>query len=455
MTIAMFPRNAAADLVQWRDADVRKPLVIRGARQVGKTSLVRAFAAAHYRRFAELNLERSAHADIFRRGLSVGETVQSIVLECRVPPGPEPLLLFLDEIQAVPEAVALLRFFHEERPDIHLVAAGSLLEAAMAAAAISFPVGRVQFLYLRPMTFMEFLSATGDAGLRDALCQVPAPAPAHDLLLKRFHQYALVGGMPEAVARYVDSQGDLTEVNQVYADLFAAFRDDIPKYGRNETARRVLSHCLDSAPYEAGSRVTFHGFGGSTYRSREVGEALRALERAMLLELVYPTVAFQEPLMPEPRKSPRLQFLDVGLVNHRAGLQRQLIGMRDLTDLHRGRLVEQVIGQELKATAVRTDVSLRFWVRDKAQSQAELDFLLQTPAGVIPVEAKSGAAGKLRSLHQFMARSQAPLAVRLYAGRPDCHDVANANADYRLVNIPYYAAALIPRYVTWARALGT
>ncbi len=451
MTQKLFRRDAEAELISWNDDQGGKPLVIRGARQVGKTSMVRAFAARHAGRFAELNLERPAHAEIFRRGLSLEETVQSILLECRVPPTHEPLVLFLDEIQAVPEAVALLRYFHEDRPDIRVVAAGSLLEAAMEAASISFPVGRVQFLYVRPMSFAEFLCATGEIPLRDALQQVPVPAHAHDLLLKRFHQYALIGGMPEAVARYVATDGDLTHVNQVYADLFAAFRDDIPKYGRNETMRRVLLHCLDSAPYEAGARVTFHGFGGSNYRSREVGEALRTLERAMLLELVYPTVACREPLMPDRRKSPRLQFLDAGLVNHRAGLQRQLIGLRDLTDLHRGRLIEQIIGQELKAMDTRSDAPLRFWVRDKAQSQAELDYLLQTPAGVIPVEAKSGAAGKLRSLHQFMAQSKAPLAVRLYSGRPACHDVAFAGANYRLINVPYYAAAMIPHYVEWGR----
>ncbi len=421
-------------------------------RQVGKTSLVRAFAAAHAKRFAELNLERPAQAERFRRGLSLEETIQSILLEFRVPPGPEPLTIFIDEIQEVPEAVALLRFFHEDRPDIRVIAAGSLLEPAMDAAGISFPVGRVQFLYLRPMTFAEFLSATGDAPLGDALRQVPVPAHAHDLLLKRFHQYALIGGMPEAVACYVRSAGDLNAVNQVYADLFAAFRDDIPKYGRNETNRRVLLHCLDSAPLEAGARVTFHGFGGSAYRSREVGEALRTLERAMLLDLIYPTVASREPLMPDRRKSPRLQFLDVGLVNHRAGLQRQLIGMRDLTDLHRGRLIEQIIGQEIKATETRQDVPLRFWVRDKAQSQAELDFLIVTDQGVIPVEAKSGAEGKLRSLHQYARLGDAPLAVRLYAGLPSSHDVNFENIAYRLINVPYYAAALIPRYVQWGDA---
>jgi predicted AAA+ superfamily ATPase len=257
----------------------------------------------------------------------------------------------------------------------------------------------------------------------------------------------MVGGMPEAVRRYAETKGDLAAVNHVYADLFTAFRDDIPKYGRNETMRRVLLHGLDSAPYAAGTRVTFNGFGGSTYRSREMGEALRTLERAMLLELVYPTVNGQEPFVPDHKKSPRLHFLDVGLVNHRAGLQRELIGVRDLTGLHRGHLIEQVVGQELKSTDARTDVPLVFWVRDKAQAQAEVDFLLRTERGVVPVEVKSGAAGKLRSLHQFMGRSGSRLAVRLCASQPSRHSVDVGDLSYLLVNIPYYAASMIPQYV--------
>jgi uncharacterized protein len=277
---------------------------------------------------------------------------------------------------------------------------------------------------------------------------VPSPAFAHERLLSLFHAYALLGGMPEAVVHYRETGGDLVAVNRVYADLFSAFRDDVLKYGRNETMRRVLLHCLDAAPYEAGARVKFHGFGGSNYRSREVGEALRTLERAMLLELVYPTVQGEEPLMPDRKKSPRLHFLDVGLVNHRAGLQRQLIGTRDLTDLYRGRLIEQIVGQELKTADARTDKPLCFWVRDKAQSHAEVDFLLRSEAGVIPVEAKSGAAGKLRSLHAFMARSPSNTAVRLYPGQYSGQTIDHAGRTYELLNVPYYAAARIGQYLT-------
>ncbi len=447
MTSKFFKRKALDDLTAWYDSPVRKPLVIRGARQVGKTSLVRNFATDIKCRFAELNLERPTHASIFKSGMNLHEIIERTILECRVPAGDDPLLLFIDEIQEVPEAVAMLRFFYEERPDIHLIAAGSLLEVALSAAAISFPVGRVEFLYLRPMNFAEFLCATGDSPLCDALHEVPVPLYAHQLLLKRFHQYSLIGGMPEAVARYVTTNGDLAAVNQIYADLFTAFRDDIPKYGRNETMRRILLHTLESAPYEVGSRITFHGFGGSNYRSREAGEALRTLERAMLLELVYPTTALNVPLMPDLRKSPRLHFMDVGLVNHQAALQNSLIGIQDLTDMYRGRLVEQVVGQELKASITRRNFPLCFWVRDKAQAQAELDFVLTTDYGIIPVEAKSGAAGKLRSLHQFMRLSRAKTAVRLYAGVPAGHDVSLEGVSYHLINIPYYAVSLIPKYL--------
>lgn len=153
------------------------------------------------------------------------------------------------------------------------------------------------------------------------------------------------------------------------------------------------------------------------------------------------------------RRTPSLRFLDVGLVNHRTALQSSLIGIQDLTNIYRGRLVEQVIGQELKATTTRTNLPLCFWVRDKAQAQAEVDFVLTTELGVVPVEAKSGAAGKLRSLHQFMRLSHARIAVRLYAGAPASHDVSFEGTSYRLVNIPYYASSLIPEYLKRADRL--
>ena len=190
---------------------------------------------------------KPSHTALFRRGLT-SELIQAIMLECRVPAGSSPLLVFLDEIQEVPEAVAMLRFFQEERPDLHVIAAGSLLETALEAAAISFPVGRVQYLYVRPLAFAEFLAVMGEDAAREALFTVPVPAFAHTRLLNLFHSYALVGGMPEAVLCYRDGGRDLQAVNRVYADLLSAFRDDIPKYGRTATQRRLLLHAWKARP---------------------------------------------------------------------------------------------------------------------------------------------------------------------------------------------------------------
>jgi len=446
----LFRRVALSDLQAWSTSSTRKPLVIRGARQVGKTSLVRLFAKS-YSRYAELNLEKPTHAALFRQKLSPAEVVQAIQLECGTPPGSDPLLVFLDEIQEVPEAVAMLRFLYEEYPDIHVVAAGSLLELALSAEAISFPVGRVQYLYIHPLSFQEFLHIQQDDAALHALEQVPVPDYAHDHLLRQFHTYALVGGMPEAVAAYSAAGNDILAANQVYADLFSAFRDDILKYGRNETMRRLLLHGLDTAPFSAGSRIHFHGFGGSSYRSREMGEALRTLEQALLIELVYPTVQTAEPLTPDHNKAPRLHFLDTGLVNHRAGIQRHLIGVQDLTSIYRGRLIEQVIGQELKTMETRTLMPLRFWVRDKAQSQAEVDFLFTTTDGIVPIEGKSGTAGKLRSLHQYMGQSGGKIAIRLYPGKPAIDSIRHELCEYTLVSVPYYAISRITQYIEWAK----
>lgn len=450
-TRALFERNAMGYLLDWREGLARKPLVIRGARQVGKTFLVRMFSDK-FGRYAELNLARAEHAALFKRNLPAKELLQSILLECALPASDQPLLVFLDEIQDCPEAVEMLRFFHEDCPNTYFIAAGSLLEVALEVAQISFPVGRVEYLHLHPLAFDEFLLAIGEQQAHEAYTTIPTPAFAEAKLLRLFHRYVLVGGMPAAVARYAHTDGDMTRTRQVYAELLIAFRDDIPKYARNSTQRQVLMHCLDAAPQLVGTRITFHGFGGSNYRSREAGEALRTLERAMLLSLMFPTTQVELPLLLDRRKSPRLQFLDTGLVNYRLGLQQQLMGVEDLNDTYRGRIIEQVVGQELLARGTFEASAPVFWVRDKAQSQAEVDFILQLGSDCIPVEVKSGAAGKMRSLHQFMARSAAPFAVRLYAGPPVMHEVVHGDIAYSLLNLPYWTAGRLDEWGQYAAA---
>jgi predicted AAA+ superfamily ATPase len=167
----------------------------------------------------------------------------------------------------------------------------------------------------------------------------------------------------------------------------------------------------------------------------------------MLLELLYPTTQTEPPLLLDYRKSPRLQLVDVGLANYRLGLQQQLLGATDLNDAYRGRILEQVVGQELLARGGVDPAPPVFWVRDKPQSQAEVDFLLRAGQGCVPVEVKAGAAGKLRSLHEFMARSRSPFGIRLYAGSRATQEVVHGTIRYRLVNLPYWAAGRLPEWI--------
>lgn len=442
----MLSRSIINEMTKWKGAVSRKPLVLRGARQVGKTVAARMFGET-YERFTELNLERSADASFFKRGLSASEIIQAIKLREGIPGDSPSWLLFLDEIQECPEAVSMLRYFYEELPHIHVLAAGSLLEIALQRKHVSFPVGRVEFRYLYPMNFEEFLAATAEPGALEVYNEIPSPAYAEESLFQQYHRYALIGGMPEAVAEYAVSR-DVPTVNRVYENLFTSYVDDIPKYARNESGARVLRHCLRAAPLQAGSRISFAGFGESNYGSREAGEALRILEQVMLISLLYPTTSIQAPFALNGRKSPRLQFIDTGLLHYLSGVQQEMLGIKDLSDVFRGRIMEQLTGQELMARQVGVRHAPLFWVRDKTQSQAELDFLEVRGIQPVPVEVKSGAAGKLRSLHQFMERCpSAKVAIRLYRGGFLPQDVSHQAGGFRLLNIPYYHASKIDAYL--------
>ncbi len=441
----MFKRLINNSLFEWKESSVRKPLVLRGARQVGKTVAVRMFGES-YDFFTELNLEVAENAALFEQGLSPHEILLSIRLKEGISASDTGCwLLFLDEIQACPLAVAQLRYFYEDVPEVHVIAAGSLLEIALQREHISFPVGRVEFRYLHPMCFEEFLGAVAGQNMVEAFGMVPSPGFAQEQLFKLYHQYALIGGMPEAVAEYVRTE-DVVAVNRVYENIFSAYVADIPKYAKSDSMAKMLRYCLKMVPFEAGSRIRFAGFGESAYGSREVGDALRTLEQVMLVSLLYPTVAVCVPLRPNVRKSPRLQCIDIGLVRYVCGVQHELIGIDDLSNSFRGGMLEQLTGQELMAS--RNDIHKIpiFWVREKTQSQAEVDFLEINEGIPLPIEVKSGSAGKLRSLNRFMEMApSAKIAMRLYRGGFMSQN-AGAGSKFCLLNVPYYHAAKVLDY---------
>lgn len=444
----LFPRAVDARLKAWMETEGRKPLILRGARQVGKTSAVKLFAR-HFDSFVSLNLDLVADAELFRRRMDVRDLYQAILLKHRISASSGRILLFLDEIQSCPEAVDSLRYFHEDLPDVFVIAAGSLLEIALHESHIGFPVGRVAHQFMYPLSFREFLVATDAGPAIAAFDAVPLPAYAHPELLQLFHRYTLIGGMPEIVAEYAKNR-DITALKPVYDSLLTSYLDDVSKYARNTTMAAVLRHCIESAPFVAGQRIVFAGFGKSNYRSREVGEALRTLQRAMLLHLLYPSVGVEIPIMPDLKKAPRLQFLDTGLLNYFAGLQDEFFRHDDLHAIYKGMLAEHIVGQELIGMESNTRKKPCFWVRDKAQSQAEVDFVIQRRGYVIPLEVKSGMEGKLRSLHEFMDRCPHGYAVRLYAGPLELHMARTPTGkEYQLLNLPYFLASKVNEYVDW------
>lgn len=445
----MFYRNIITELKKWAAEEERKPLILRGARQVGKTTAIEIFAR-EFDHYIYLNLENKEDAGIFNRDLPVDELIKAIFFSKNLSPSKgKRILLFIDEIQNSPPALAMMRFFYELRKDLFVIGASSLLEAVIGKFQISFPVGRVRYLFMYPMTFEEFLLASGEEAAVEIYHQVPAPDYAHSRLLKLFHKYTLIGGMPEIIKKYIKEE-DLVGLKPVYQSLLTGYLDDVSKYARTPAMVEIIRHAIEAAPFEAGKRVKFQGFGQSNYKSREMSEAMKSLERAMLIYLLYPVIVTQPPLLEDNQKSPRLQFLDTGLLNYAVGLQGYFFQFDDLHAFYQGLLAEHIVGQELMALDMNTDKKISFWVREQKQSNAEVDFVLPYKHYVIPLEVKAGKTGSLRSLHQFMERADHSYAVRLYAGELQVSEVSTPGGKiFKLLNLPYFLAGKIYDYLRW------
>jgi len=402
-----------------------------------------------FENYIYLNLELSKDRNIFNNQLPVKEVFQAILVIKNVELKRGKTLIFIDEIQNSPTAVALLRYFYEKMKNLYIIAAGSLLEIMLEKSDISFPVGRVEFLYMYPFSFDEFLSAKGENRIRDVYNDVPVKEFAHSKLLSLFHEYTLIGGMPEIVKNYIAS-GNIKTLNKTYESLLISYLDDAEKYARNQTIRRVLRHCIESIPFEAGNRIKFQGFGRSNYKSREVGEVLRTIEKAMLVYLIPPTTSIKIPIRPDQRKSPKLQFIDTGLLNYFVGLQPDYFKFQDLHSFYQGIVAEHVVRQELIAMDMIKNHKTPFWVKEKKQSKAETDMLIQYQNYAVPIEVKAGKTGTLKSLEQFMNLTDHPYAVRFYAGDLKITDaVTREKKPYKLLNLPYYLACKVNSYLDW------
>lgn len=443
-----FKRSIESNLNRWKLGTTRKPLIIRGARQVGKTTLIRDFAKT-YTHTIVLNLEKPADRRYFDEFDDVQTIVEALFLAHNIPSSAiTDTLLFIDEIQESPKAIQLLRYFYEEIPGLHVISAGSLLEFAMHKVH-SFPVGRVEFLYLHPLNFQEYLEAIGKNALLEQLAQIPVKAFAHQALMNAFHRYAIIGGMPEVIKTDVDKHS-LSDLRITYESIWGTYKNDVEKYTSNDTERKIIKHLMDTSPLYLDERIKYQGFGNSNYRSREVGEAFRTLDEAKIVRLIYPTTDLTPPLKSDLKKAPRLQFLDTGLVNYSLGIQAEMLAMDDLNSAYKGAVIPHLVTQELISLQSISAHTPNFWVREKAQSNAEVDLLYVYNKFVIPIEIKSGSTGSLKSLHQFIEAADHPYAIRMYGGALKVEQAVTPNKKpYLLMNLPYYAGTSLPQYIEW------
>ncbi len=415
--------------------------MLRGARQTGKTSLVDIFAK-EFDQYIYLNLEKEKERNLFDGSFDIPQLLDAIFFLKDASRDKGKTLLFIDEIQNNPIAVTTLRYLYEEAKYLFVIAAGSLLES-LIDKTISFPVGRIDYFAVRPCTFEEYLGAIGEGKSLNFIQSGKVPDYAHDKIFEMFRIYTVIGGMPEVIKEYIENR-DLSGLGQIYERLIVSYQDDVEKYARNETMANVIRHIIGAAFQYAGSRITFEKFGHSIYRSREMGEAFRTLEKTMLLQLVYPVTMTKLPIDEKLNLSPKLLMLDTGLVNHSAGLQKNIFISKRIDEVYNGRIAEHVAGQELLALKSSVRSKLNFWVPKSSHSQAELDYVWPWEDMLVPVEVKAGATGRLRSLHRFVDESPHSWAVRVYAGKYKVEDAKTIKGkNFRLINIPFYLVGQI------------
>lgn len=436
-------RTAEGSLKKWFGGRKRHPLVIRGARQVGKSTLVREFAAREGLVLNEINLYRNLDLTKAFRSLDPERICQEISDRLSRDVRRPGALLFLDEIQAIPEAIDALRYFCEEMPGLAVVSAGSLLEFALARHGFSMPVGRVEYMFMGPVAFGEFV-AEADGYLAELLdaekLRAGISETAHGRLMELVRRFMLVGGMPEAAQAWLDSH-DMAEVSAVHRRILDTYVDDFAKYAGG-TDLALMQGILRTVPARVGEKVKYVRY-SREHKAAKVAGILDLFAKARIVCPVTHSDAGGIPLGAQERPEVRkLLFLDVGLMNHANGLSwSRLAGMDDVELVNEGAVAEQFVGQHLFFRGGDFEFPrLHYWLREGAKNNAEVDYVVEAGAEVVPVEVKAGASGSLKALRQMMLEKRLERAVRFDAGRHGVQHVPLGEAGgFELESWPLYA----------------
>ena len=450
-------RFAIEDLRAWKKNTPRKPLIVRGARQVGKTHLVREFAAEQYTHLLEINFERNPEVAALFGSKDPRKILQLLELQYNTAIEPGQTLIFLDEIQAAPEALETLRFFSDELPALSIIAASSLLEFALAAAMQPVPMGRIAQLHLGPMQFEEFLLALGKEKLAQFIQGYRGgdqiPQPVHITLMGLLNLFLATGGMPEAVSSYCEGSS-WQACEAVKQSLWQTLQDDFHKYGLHARHDR-LQLVLNKIPLQVGKKFRYVTV-DRKQRANEIAKALSLLCRAKVAYPVYHSESDGLPLAATvSKKKFKVYLMDVGLLSSAAGLSLlDYEQAEDIMAVYDSAICRQFIGQHLLyAMPAYQSPELYYWARDKKNSAAAVDFVFVAGSRIVPVEVKAGKDGALKSLHLFIREKACPLGVRFNNQPPSLiktqTSVADGNnVDYLLLSLPLYLVGQLQRILS-------
>lgn len=446
-------RKASIQLTQWLTQAGRKPLVLRGARQVGKTYLARQLAKEHGLVLLEFNFEKNPEYKTFFANNDVNKIITLLETQQNQPIDVSKSLLFLDEIQEFPELLAKLRWFAEDMPELAVIATGSLLDFVLADHDFSMPVGRINYFHLEPLSFEEFLTAIGREMLVDYLASYSLsdeiPAVIHQQLLDFLREYFLIGGLPASVVRWIETNS-LLQVSQAQKDLLAAYRDDFNKYG-TRIQKDHLEAVFTSIPKQLGKKFVYSHV-TKDIQSQFLKNAIQLLSLARVCHIVHSNHAQGLPLAAGDKPSPfKVIFLDTALSNALLGFNMEDLQKQNFLWVNEGGIAEQFVGQMLRTiNPYFMAPSLHYWVREEKTSSAEIDYIIQQGSKLIPIEVKAGRTGTLKSLHLLMGLREWDLAIRFNTDFPSITSVntetaLKQKAKYRLLSLPLYLIGQLER----------
>ncbi|MCD4719687.1 MAG: ATP-binding protein [Desulfobacula sp.] len=452
----MIIRDAVDDLKSWYLRKQRKPLLIRGARQVGKTTLVRMFSEIEHIQLVEINCEKPWGFIPLVEKLDPGIVLQAIEFELNISINPKNSLIFFDEVQNTPSILKLLRYFYEDLPEYRIITTGSLLEFVLDEPQFSIPVGRLELMYLGPFSFEEFLRATGEQQALDVILNFQLgddiDQHIHVKLTQLLRRYVAIGGMPEVMHAYVQNIS-MVELERIKNSIIDTFKLDFHKYKKN-TKPQLLSILFDSLPTKIGRKLKYSNIDKS-YRSNEIGKSLHQLCLAKIVSKVFNTGCNGVPLGAEKKdRFFKCFMLDIGLIHTQLKLNPfEISEVDELNYINNGALAEQLIAQQLVVQhQYFIEPELYYWAREKKAASAEVDFVITNfKRRIIPVEVKAGSTGSLRSLQIIVIEKSLHHAVRFNSMPPSIfqekRNTVKGESRFTLYSLPHYISGQLLRIV--------